>query len=103
MAHAASKPGRGSCSTTTTVRRRPWPRISPVAAAQVSAAARTKPQRRRTADGQPVHSWRTLLADLATLTGNTARFAAAPPATILSTPTPTQQRAFDLLGLRLQP
>jgi Transposase DDE domain len=78
-------------------------RISPVAAAKVSPAARAKAQRRRTAEGQPVHSWRTLLADLATLTRNTVRFGDALPATILSTPTPTQQRAFDLLGLRLQP
>jgi hypothetical protein len=78
-------------------------RASPVAAAQVSAAARAKAQRRRTADGQPVHSWRTLLADLAMLTRNTVRFGDALPATVLSRPTPTQQRAFDLLGLRLQP
>jgi hypothetical protein len=78
-------------------------RVSPVAAAKVSPAARAKAQARRTAEGQPVHSWRTLLADLATLTRNMVRLGAAPPATILSTPTPTQQRAFDLLGLRLQP
>ena len=78
-------------------------RASPVAAAKLSPAARAKAQRRRTAEGQPVHSWRTLLADLATLTRNTVRFGDAPPATILTTPTPTQQRAFDLLGLRLQP
>jgi hypothetical protein len=78
-------------------------RASPVAAAQVSPAARAKAQHRRTAEGQPVHRWRTLLADLATLTRNTVRFGDALPATILSTPTPTQQRAFDLLGLRLQP
>jgi hypothetical protein len=31
------------------------------------------------------------------------RFGDALPATVLSRPTPTQQRAFDLLGLRLQP
>jgi hypothetical protein len=78
-------------------------RVSPVAAAQISPAARAKAQARRTADGQPVHSWRTLLADLATLTRNTVRLDDAPPTTLLSTPTPTQQRAFDLLGLRLQP
>jgi hypothetical protein len=78
-------------------------RASPVAAAKVSPAARAKAQRRRTADGRPVHSWRTLLADLATLTRNTVRFGDALPATVLSTPTPTQQRAFDLLGLGLAP
>jgi hypothetical protein len=64
-------------------------RASPVAAAKLSPAARAKAQRRRTAEGQPVHSWRTLLADLATLTRNTVRFGDALPATLLSTPTPT--------------
>jgi hypothetical protein len=78
-------------------------RASPVAAALLSPAARAKAQRRRTAEGQPVHSWRTLLPDLATLTRNTVRCGDATPATLLSTPTPTQQRAFDLLGLRLRP
>jgi hypothetical protein len=75
-------------------------RTSPVAKARVSAAARAKAERKRTADGQPVHSWATLLADLATLTRNTVRFGDAPPITVLATPTPIQQRAFDLLGLR---
>ena len=37
-------------------------RASPVAAARVSPAARAKARTRRTADGQPVHSFRTLLA-----------------------------------------
>ena len=75
-------------------------RTSPVAKARVSAAARAKAERKRTADGQPVHSWATLLADLATLTRNTVRFGDAPPLTVLATPTPIQQRAFDLLHLR---
>src|SRR5512132_382861 len=46
-------------------------RASPVARAQVSAAARAKARTRKTDDGEPVHSCRTLLADLATLTRNT--------------------------------
>jgi hypothetical protein len=78
-------------------------RTSPVAKARVSAAARAKAERKHTEDAQPVHSWPTLLADLATLTRNTVRFGDAPPTSVLSTPTPIQQRAFDLLGLRLQP
>jgi hypothetical protein len=78
-------------------------RTSPVAQARVSAAARAKAERKRSADGQPVHSWPTLLADLTTLTQNTVRFGEAPPISVLSTPTPIQERAFDLLGLRLQP
>ena len=76
-------------------------RISPVAAARVSPAARDKAATKRTADGQPVHSFTTLLADLANLTRNTVRFANALPVTVLSRPTPVQQRAFQLLGLKL--
>jgi hypothetical protein len=46
-----------------------------------------------------VHSFRTLLADLATLTKNQVRSLAAGAVTVemLATPTPVQQRAFDLL------
>jgi hypothetical protein len=56
---------------------------------------------KRTADGQPVHSFRTLVADLATLTRNTIRFGDAPPATVLARPTALQQRVFDLLDIKL--
>src|SRR5512144_2995690 len=75
-------------------------RPSPVAAAEVSPAARAKVRTRKTDDGAPVHSFRTLLADLATLTRNTVRF--GNNLTMLSRPTP-QQRAFDLLGPALEP
>ncbi|MGH8276032.1 MAG: IS1634 family transposase [Steroidobacteraceae bacterium] len=75
-------------------------RASPVAAARVSPAARAKAATKRTADGQPVHSFATLLADLANLTRNTVRFAKALPVTVLSRPTTVQQRAFQLLGLK---
>jgi Transposase DDE domain len=78
-------------------------RTSPVAAAEVSPAARAKARARKTEDGQPVHSFRTLLADLATLTRNIVRFGDALPMTVLSRPTPIQQRAFDLLGTALTP
>ena len=78
-------------------------RTSPVASAQVSAAARAKARARKTEDGQPVHSFRTLLADLATLTRNTVRFGDNLPMTVLSRPTPLQQRAFDLLAVALTP
>jgi len=43
------------------------------------------------------------LADLATLTRNTVRFGDNLPITVLSRPTPLQQRAFDLLGIALAP
>ena len=57
----------------------------------------------RTADGVPVHSFRSLLADLATLALNTITTAIAPkqPLTVLTRPTPIQQKAFDLLGISL--
>jgi hypothetical protein len=52
------------------------------------------------ADGTPVHSLRTLIAELATLARNTCRTPAAEhPATfdILTTPTALQRRAFELI------
>jgi hypothetical protein len=51
-------------------------RVSPVAPAKVSAAAKAKAASRKTADGLPVHSFRTLLQDLGTLTRNTVRLQA---------------------------
>jgi len=75
-------------------------RTSPVAAAPVSPAARAKAAAKRSADRQPVHSFATLLADLANLTRNTVRFGGTLPVTVLSRPTPIQQRAFQLLGLK---
>jgi hypothetical protein len=76
-------------------------RPSPVAAAKVSPAATAKATSKRTADGQPVHSWRSLLQDLATLTRNTVRLGGAPPITMLTRPTPPQQDVFHRLGLAL--
>jgi hypothetical protein len=76
-------------------------RSSPVAKAKVSPAARRKALLKRTEDGQPVHSFRTLLQDLANLTRNNVRFGDARPTIILARPTPTQTRAFNLLGLKI--
>ena len=75
-------------------------RTSPVAKAHVSPAARRKAGSKRTDDGLPVHSFRSLIADLATLTRNQVRLGSASTFHMLATPTQTQQRAFDLLGLR---
>jgi len=74
-------------------------RASPVAKAAVSPAATRKAKSKRTNDGMPVHSFRSLLADLATLTRNQVRFGSGNTFTMLATPTHVQQRAFDLLGL----
>ena len=64
-------------------------RDSPVAKAQRSPAALAKSATGRTADGVPVHSFQTQLADLATLARNTVVTANAPdrPFTILTRPT----------------
>jgi hypothetical protein len=75
-------------------------RASPVAKAHVSPAAQRKAKTQRTDDGLPVHSFRSLLADLATLTRNQVRFGSGHAFTMLATPTPVQQRAFDLLSFR---
>ena len=76
-------------------------RSSIVAKAERSPAAVTKQTTGRTEDGLPVHSFRTLLDDLATLTRNTLVTAIAPeqPFTLIARPTPVQQRARNLLGL----
>src|SRR6266446_10269939 len=83
-------------------------RTSPVAKAEPSPAAQRKAVRKRTdpakpalakAGGEPlpVHSFHTLLADLATLTRNVVRLGRDRLTAILATP--TQRRALDLLGL----
>jgi hypothetical protein len=77
-------------------------RASPVAKAQPSPAAKRKAKTKHTDDGLPVHSFQTLLADLATLTRNTVRLARTQAMAILATPTEIQQRAFNLLGLKPQ-
>jgi Transposase DDE domain len=75
-------------------------RPSPVAKAEVSPSAKRKAKTKLTDDGLPVHSFRSLIADLATLTRNQVRFGAGNVLTMLATPTTLQQRAFDLLGLK---
>ncbi len=71
--------------------------------AEPSPAAQRKAARKRTdpADGEPlpVHSFHSLLGDLATLTRNLVRLGRDRLTAILATPTQTQRRALDLLGL----
>ena len=78
-------------------------RRSAVAQAQRSKAAVKKQTTGLTADGLPVHSFATLLGNLATLARNTVITAITPdyPLTVLTRPTPIQQKAFDLLEVRL--
>jgi hypothetical protein len=75
-------------------------RPSPVAPAGRSPSALAKDATKHTASGQPVHSLATLLADLATITANRIQPAADLPGfTLITTPTPVQRRAFELLGV----
>jgi hypothetical protein len=71
-----------------------------VAKAERSPTATKKASAKRTDDGLPVHSFRSLLADLATVTRNTMAMASTPKETFVLYPkfTPVQDRAFELLG-----
>jgi len=74
-------------------------RSSIIAPATRSKAAHRKIALKRTDDGLPVHSFHTLLADLATFTRNTMAIDRAPAETFTLYPhlTPIQQKAFTLL------
>ena len=76
-------------------------RASIVAKAERSDAAKRKQTTGRTDDGLPVHSFRTLLADLATYSRIQATTALNQKYvfTLHTRPTQTQQRAFELLGI----
>jgi len=76
-------------------------RASIVARAERSEAAIRKQTTGRTDDGLPVHSFQTLLADLATYSRIQATTALNEKYvfTLHTRPTPTQQRAFELLGI----
>ena len=73
----------------------------PVAPAQRSETALQKVHAKQLEDGSVVHSFRTLLDDLARITSNTCRCprlgAEAPTFTVTTTPNPQQLRALDLL------
>jgi hypothetical protein len=75
----------------------PPPRNNPVTAAQRSATATAKARAKTDRDRKPVRSFRGLLDHLATLTRNTTILAGR-HLDILATPTPTQRRAFELIG-----
>jgi hypothetical protein len=76
-------------------------RASVVAQAQRSPAAVQKQTTGLTPDGLPVHSFQTLLADLATVARNTITTAITPnyPLTVVTRPTAIQQKAFQLLDV----
>jgi Transposase DDE domain len=76
-------------------------RTSPVAPAARSPKALAKAATKHTPGDQPVHSFGSLLADLATICLNTIAPAdpALPGFRLVTTPTAVQRQAFDLLGL----
>ena len=78
-------------------------RTSIVAKAARSDAGDRKAATKRTEDGLPVHSFRSLLTDLATVTRNSMAISKAKDAAFVLYPklTPTQDRAFELLGVRV--
>jgi hypothetical protein len=71
-------------------------RKSIVSPAERSPKAKTKDFLKRTEDGMPVHSFQTLLKDLATLTRNEVRMGEQ-TLQMLATATPVQQQALELL------
>ena len=76
-------------------------RRTPVQRAVVSERAKRKSDTKKTAEGLCVHSFRTLMEDLATLSLNEV----VPPGSpdhrfcVMSEPTAVQERAFELLGV----
>jgi transposase len=78
-------------------------RASIVAPAQRSPAALRKAATKATDDGFRVHSFQSLLGDLATIVKNRIqpKDKQTPAFDMLTTPTTLQQRAFDILGVTL--
>ena len=82
--------------------RPPPPRPSPVAPATPSPQARQKATTKRSPDDLPVHSFQTLLQDLATIAKNQVLPSSNPrPFDIVTRPTPLQQQALSLLRVTL--
>ena len=78
-------------------------RASVVEPAKRSHSARKKAGSKQNAQGEPVHSFQSLLSDLSTITRNTVQPQQLTVACFekLTRPTPIQQKAFELLELPL--
>jgi transposase len=76
-------------------------RRSIVAPAERSSTAQHKDATKRTDDNYPVHSFQTLLEDLATLGKNRVHLSDETEFYQLTEATPVQQHAFDLLGVTI--
>jgi transposase len=78
------------------------PRRDPVLPAQPSASAKAKKATHTTPDGLPVHSFESLIAELASRARNTYRLKSDDSQLTfkqIPAPTPSQRRAYELLGL----
>jgi transposase len=80
-------------------------RTSPVAPAQRSPAAQAKANNKRNQEDLRVHSFQTLLSDLATIVANRVqpKDDTIPAFDVITTPTALQQRALELLRAPLKP
>ncbi len=78
-------------------------RPSVVAPVQPSVSAKRKARKKRTEDDMPVHSFQTMLSDLATIVKNRVhpKLPEALPFDQITILTPLQKRAFKLLGLSI--
>ena len=76
-------------------------RDSPVAPAKRSTSAEVKARTKHSSDQMPVHSFATLMEDLSTVVANriTPRDQDLDSFVMITTPTPIQSRAFELLGV----
>jgi len=77
------------------------PRTDPVAPATRSVVARKRDATKTNAEGEGLRGYRELIEHLGTLTRNRMRITAGQGIEfdLLATPTPTQRRAFELLGV----
>ena len=74
-------------------------RASPVEPAKPSPSARSKAARKRAPDSTAVRSFHTLLADLSTVALNDVSIGGSESFKLVTSPTPGQKKAFDLLGV----
>ena len=68
-------------------------------ARQTFPSARAKATSKSTPDATDVHSFHTLLADLSTVVLNDVSIGDSESFKLAAAPTPTQRKAFDLLGV----
>ena len=74
-------------------------RASPVEPAKPSPSARSKAASKRARDGTAAHSLHTLLTDLSTVALNDISVGGSGSFKVVTTPTPGQRKAFELLGV----